>query len=172
MISQAFTLFHVAISLIGIGSGFVVLLGLIASKRLDRWTAVFLSTTVLTSLTGFMFPFHGFLPSYGVGILSLLVLAPAIFARYNRRLTGSWRRTYVITAVAALYLNFFVLIVQLFMKVPALKALAPTQTEPPFKVVQLVALTFFVVLGVLAAIKFKVEPVHSEHGKSASARAA
>jgi len=156
-VMTTFTPVHVLLSLIGIFSGFVVVFGLLAAKRLDGWTALFLASTVLTSVTGFLFPFHGFLPSHGVGIISLLVLAIAIFARYGRHLAGSWRRTYVITAAIALYLNVFVLIVQLFEKVPALKAIAPTQSEAPFKVTQLVALTLFVVLGSSAAIRFRGE---------------
>jgi hypothetical protein len=153
----AITLVHVLVSLVGILSGFVVVLGLLAAKRLDGWTALFLASTVLTSVTGFLFPVHRFLPSQGVGILSLLVLAIAIYARYGRHLAGIWRRTYVITAVIALYLNVFVLIVQLFEKVPALKAIAPTQSEAPFKATQLVALVLFVVLASFAAIKFRSE---------------
>ena len=152
-----FTFVHVLLSLIGIFSGFVVVFGLLVAKRLDGWTTLFLASTVLTSVTGFLFPFHGFLPSHGVGILSLLALAIAIFARHGRHLAGLWRRTYVITAVIALYLNVFVLIVQLFQKVPALKAIAPTQSEAPFKVTQLVALVIFVVLGGSAAIRFRSE---------------
>src|SRR5467141_1556180 len=132
-----FTFVHVLLSLIGIFSGFVVVFGLLVAKRLDGWTTLFLASTVLTSVTGFLFPFHRFLPSHGVGILSLLALAIAIFARYGRHLAGLWRRTYAIMAVIALYLNVFVLIVQLFQKVPALKAIAPTQSEAPFKVTQL-----------------------------------
>src|SRR6202023_2147939 len=97
--------------------------GMLTGKRFDGWTAIFLTTTVLTSVTGFLFPFHGFLPSYGVGIISLIVLALAIFARYGRKLAGAWRRTYVVTAMVALYLNVFVLVVQLFEKVPTLKAM-------------------------------------------------
>ena len=147
MILSAFTLFHVVLSLIGIGSGFVVLFGLLASKQ-SRWTALFLSTTVATSVTGFLFPFHGFLPSYAVGILSLIVLALAILALYRFHLAGSWRTTYVVTAVIALYFNVFVLIAQLFQKVPALRTLAPTQSEPPFQLTQLVVLVLFVVLGI------------------------
>ena len=132
----AFTLFHVALSLVGILAGFVVVFGLVSGKRLNGWTAVFLTNTVATSATGFLFPYHGFKPSYAVGIVSLLVLAIAIFAFYGRGLVGAWRRTYVVSAVISLYLNSFVLIAQLFMKVPALKALAPTQSEPPFLVTQ------------------------------------
>src|SRR5258708_2020878 len=112
-----FTFVHVVLSLIGILSGLVVLAGLLAGKRLDGWTAVFLVTTVLTSVTGFLFPFHKFLPSHGIGIVSLIVLAVAIVARYLRRLAGAWRKTYAISAVIALYLNVFVLIAQLFQKV-------------------------------------------------------
>src|SRR6266404_2107877 len=130
MILKIYTLIHVAISLVGIFSGFVVLLGLLSGKRLDGWTALFLTTTVATSVTGFFFPVHHFMPSHVVGIISLIVLAVAIYARYNRALAGGWRKTYVIGAVIALYLNVFVGIVQAFQKVPALKALAPTQTEP------------------------------------------
>jgi len=152
-----FTFVHVLLSLIGIFSGFVVVFGLLVAKRLDGWTTLFLASTVLTSVTGFLFPFHGFLPSHGVGILSLLALAIAIFARYGCHLAGLWRRTYAITAVIALYLNVFVLIVQLFQKVPALKAIAPTQSEAPFKVTQLVALVLFVVLASFAAIRFRGE---------------
>jgi hypothetical protein len=158
MILGAFTLFHVVLSLVGIASGFVVVYGLIASKRLDGWTSLFLWTTVATSVTGFLFPFHQFLPSHGVGIVSLIVLALAILARYRFRLAGGWRRTYVIAAVIALYLNVFVLIVQLFMKVPSLKAIAPTQSEPPFQVSQLIALLVFAVLATRAAMKFHGEP--------------
>ena len=150
---------HVLISLVGIASGFIVLLGLLLSKRLDAWTALFLVTTVLTSVTGFFFPFHGFTPGDGVGIISLLVLPVAIYARYKRQLAGGWRRTYVITAMIALYLNVFVLIVQLFEKVPALRAMAPTQTEGPFKLTQLVTLLLFVVLTILAASRFRGEPL-------------
>jgi hypothetical protein len=151
------TIVHVLLSLIGIFSGFVVVFGLLVAKRLGGWTTLFLASTVLTSVTGFLFPFHGFLPSHGVGIISLLVLAIAIFARYGRHLAGLWSRTYVITSVIALYLNVFVFIVQLFRKVPALKALAPTQSEAPFKVAQLVALVLFVVLASSAAIRFRSE---------------
>jgi len=156
-----FTFVHVVLSLIGIFSGFVVVFGLLAAKQLDGWTALFLVTTVLTSATGFLFPFHTFLPSHGVGIVSLIVLAIAIFARYVRQLAGAWRRTYVITAIVALYLNVFVLIAQLFLKVPALKAMAPTQSEPPFLVAQLACMALFVVLAIAAAIKSRNETVRT-----------
>ena len=150
-----FTKVHVVISLIAIFAGFIVAFGLLTAKRLDGWTTLFLVTTVATSVTGFFFPFHGFTPAIGVGIVSLVVLAVAIFARYGRQLTGAWRWIYVVTAMLALYLNFFVLIAQSFQKVPALKALAPTQSEPPFLVAQLVAFALFVVLTIVAVIKFR-----------------
>jgi len=156
---NTFTQIHVAISLAGILSGFVVTFGLITGRRLDRWTAFFLLTTVATSVTGFLFPFHGFTPAIVVGIISLVVLVAAIFARYARRLAGAWRLIYVITAMIALYLNVFVLIVQLFQKVPALKALAPTQSEPPFVVTQLIVLTLFLVLAIIASRRFRIMPV-------------
>ena len=156
-----FTFVHVVLGLMGIFSGFVVVFGLLTAKRLDDWTAVFLASTVLTSVTGFMFPFHKFLPSHGVGIVSLIVLALAILARYAFHLAGGWRRTYVITAMMALYQNVFVLIVQLFEKVPAQRALAPTQSEPAFKLTQLVVLALFVVLAVLATIRFRNEQLRT-----------
>src|ERR1700674_144101 len=154
-----FTFVHVVISLVGILSGLVVLFGLIAGKKLDGWTALFLVTTVATSVTGFMFPFHKLLPSHVVGVISLVVLAIAILARYNRHLAGGWRRTYVISTVIALYLNVFVLVVQLFEKVPALNAMAPTQSEPPFKITQVVVMAIFVVLGIFAAKGFRERTV-------------
>jgi hypothetical protein len=150
-----FTFLHVLLSVIGIGSAFVISFGLFTARRLEGWTALFLATTVLTSVTGFLFPFHRFLPSHGVGIISLIVLAIAIFARYARRLVGAWRRTYVISATTALCLNVFVLIAQLFQKVPALKAMAPTQSQPPVEIAQLVVLVLFIVLGVISTMKFR-----------------
>ena len=156
---NTFTLVHVVISLIGIVSGIVVLLGFLSAKRLDGWNATFLITTVLTSVTGFLFPFHKLLPSHILGAMSLVVLAFALFARYARRMAGPWRRTYVITSSIALYFNVFVLIAQMFQKIPALKALAPTQSEPPFLVAQLACLVLFTVLTILAAIKFRPETV-------------
>lgn len=152
---DAFTLVHVVISLIGIFSGIVVLFGLLAGKRLDAWTATFLVTTAATSVTGFLFPFHGFLPSHSLGLTSLVALAVAIPARYKFHLAGGWRRAYVISAMIALYLNVFVLIVQLFRKVPALNALAPTQSEPPFMVVQIVVMVVFGVLIISAENRFR-----------------
>lgn len=165
---SAFTLFHVVLSLIGIGSGFVVLAGLLTGKRLDGWTAWFLATTVATSVTGYGFPVHQLLPSHIVGAISLLVLAIAIFARYSRQLAGVWRRGFVICATLALYLNVFVAVVQAFEKIPALKASAPTQKEPPFLVTQLVVLLVFVGLTVLAAKKFQVGPGSERMRRSAA----
>jgi hypothetical protein len=149
------TFVHVVLSLIGIFSGFIVMFGLFTGKRLDGWTAIFLVSTVATSVTGFLFPFHRFLPSHGVGIVSLIVLAVAILARYTFELAGAWRRTYVISAMIALYLNVFVLIAQAFQKVSALKAMAPTQSEPPFLVAQLVVMAVFVALTIAAALRFR-----------------
>ena len=156
---RTFTIVHVVLSLVGIASGLFVLLGLLTGKRADRWTALFLATTVATSLTGFGFPVDHVLPSHVVGVISLAVLAVAIIARYVRHLAGSWRRIYVITAMVALYLNVFVLVVQLFRKVPALEAMAPTQSEPPFAVAQLIVLALFVTLTAIAAKRFRNEPV-------------
>jgi hypothetical protein len=158
---KTFTIIHVVISLVGILSGLVVVFGLLTGKRLDGWTALFLATTVATSVTGFFFPFHGFTPASGVGVISLAVLAVAILARYVRHLASAWRLIYVIGAVVALYFNVFVLIVQAFQKVPALKALAPTQSEPPFLFTQLVTLVLFIVIAIVAAIRFRVAPVHA-----------
>ncbi len=131
--------------------------GLLSSQRYDRWTKRFLITTVATSITGFMFPVHQFLPSHGVGILSLIVLTIAILARYRFQLAGGWRRTYVIAALIALYFNFFVLIAQLFMKVPALHALAPNGSEPPFQIAQGILLVLFIVMTIRAAMRFHPE---------------
>ena len=150
-----YTLIHVVFSLVGIGSGLVVVLGLIAGKRLSLSNALFLGTTVATSITGYGFPFDHLLPSHIVGAVSLIVLALAIYAYYPRHLAGRWRATYVISAVAALYFNCFVLVVQAFLKVPALNALAPTQSEPPFAIAQLAVLVLFIVLGTLAVRRSK-----------------
>jgi hypothetical protein len=151
----AFTLLHVIISLVGIGSGFIAVFGLIGDRLLPRWTALFLITTILTSVTGFLFPFHGFDPAIGVGILSLIVLLLATIALYGGKLSGGWRGTFVITAVIAQYFNVFVLFAQLFAKVPALKAIAPTQSSPAFGVTQLVVMAAFIVLGILAFKRFR-----------------
>ncbi len=152
---ELFILFHVVLSLLGLFSGFVVLAGLLSNKRLDGWTAFFLGTTAATSITGFCFlPFDGFTRAQVFGILSVLLLALAAYGRYARRLAGGWNKTYVIGAVAAQYLNFFVLIVQSFRKVPVLEMAAPTQSEPPFAIAQGAALVVFIVLGIFAAKRF------------------
>lgn len=158
MILHIYTIVHVLISLVGIFTGWIVLFGMLAGNRLDGWTKWFLITTVATSVTGFFFPFHGFTPAIALGIMSLIVLAAAIFARYPRQLAGHWRWIYVVGAVIALYFNVFVGIVQSFEKIPALKAIAPTQTEQPFKLTQLLVLALFIVFAIAAAIRFRPAP--------------
>jgi len=151
---KTFTLIHVLISLIGIGSGLVVLFGWLTRRQFNGWTVLFLVTTILTSVTGFFFPVDHLLPSHIVGIISLVILAVALLARYVFHLAGAWGRIFVVTSVIALYLNVFVLVVQMFLKIPALKSLAPTQTEPPFLVAQLLVLLLFIVLGAIATTRF------------------
>ena|SRR5260221_9481153 len=158
MSTSTFTLVHVVLSLVGIFAGLVVVFGMFNSKTLDGWTALFLATTVLTSVTGFPFPRDHILPSHIVGIISLVVLAITIYALYSRHLAGPWRWIYVVTAVVALYLNVFVAVVQSFMKVPMLNALAPTQSEPPFAIAQSVVLLVFIALGVVALRSFHPQP--------------
>ena len=155
MTLATYTLVHVVISLAGIASGLAVLSGLLKGKHLAGWTGLFLATTVATSVTGFGFPVEHFLPSHGVGIISLMALAIAIVALYAKHLVGGWRKTYVITAVLALYLNCFVAVVQSFEKIEPLRALAPTQSEPPFAIAQLAVLGLFVALGVTAVKRFR-----------------
>jgi hypothetical protein len=150
-----FTAVHVVISLLGIASGFVLAYGLVTNRRLERWTPAFLATTIATSVTGFLFPVDRFTPAHALGIISLILLAVAVAARYRYEMSGRWRLAYVVTSVVAFYLNFFVLIAQSFQKIPALKALAPTQSEPPFAVAQLVGLVLFVGLGVVASRNFR-----------------
>lgn len=147
-----FTLIHVALSLLGIVAGLVVVGGLLAGRRLDGWTGLFLATTALTNITGFMFPFTRFLPSHGVGIISLLILPVVLWARYGKQLAGGWRRVFVVGSVTLLYFNVFVLVAQLFSRTPALIASAPTQSEPPFVITQLATLVVFLWLG-RAAVK-------------------
>ncbi|MBS0249480.1 MAG: hypothetical protein JSR78_00260 [Proteobacteria bacterium] len=152
---DSLTFIHVVLSLIGIATGLIVFLGFVADAEVPGLTAVFLAATVLTSLTGFAFPFSKLLPSHIVGIISLVVLAVALYALYVARLSGSWRWVYVVTASTALYLNVFVLIVQLFQKVPALHAVAPTQSETPFVAAQVLTLAIFFALGFLAVRRFR-----------------
>lgn len=150
----SFTFIHVLISLIGIISGLIVLAGLLASDRKDGWTLIFLVTTAATSLTGFGFPYQGFTPAIGVGILSIIILIVAAAARYPLRLAGAWRWIYVVTALIALYLNVFVLVAQSFQKIPALNALAPTGSEPPFAIAQGVVLLLFIAAGFACLRRF------------------
>jgi hypothetical protein len=157
----ALTLVHVVISLIGIVSGLVVTFGLLRSQRMDGWTALFLVTTVATSVTGFFFPFHKLLPSHILGVISLVLLAFAIAGRYKFQLTGAWRRIYSVAAVLSLWLNVFVLIAQLFMKVPALHPLAPTGSEPPFLIAQTAVMIIFFALAILAAKNFRGDAVRT-----------
>jgi hypothetical protein len=151
--TTTFTSVHVALSLIGIVSGVIVLYVMVRATRLDGWTTLFLAATVLTSVTAFFFPSTSFRPGHVVGVLSLVVLAAAIVALYFFRLAGPWRWIYIVGAVFALYLNVFVAVVQAFQKLP-LAALAPTQSEPPFLIVQLVVMAIFIVLGVVAVKRF------------------
>jgi len=161
MSAATYTFLHVLISLVGIGSGLIVMYGFLTGKRWDGMNFIFLVTTVLTSVTGFGFPVVHLLPSHIVGIISLALLAIAIPARYIFHMGGPWRPVYVITAAMALYLNVFVLIVQLFEKVPALKALAPTQKEPPFLIAQVAVVLIFIALTILATRRFHLEPAHA-----------
>jgi len=154
---SAFTMVHVIISLIGIVTGFIVLFGLFGSHRMPGMTALFLLSTILTSVTGFLFPFDKLLPSHIVGIVSLIVLAIACFALYVMKLSGAWRWIYTLTAMIALYLNVFVLVIQSFLKVGPLHALAPSvpPSEPPFAVVQGLVLVFFVIAVIGAVRRFR-----------------
>jgi hypothetical protein len=147
----------VVISLIGIVSGLVIAVGLVLSQRMDGWTAIFLTTTVATSVTGYFFPFHKLLPSHILGVISLVLLSFAIAGRYKFHLAGAWRRIYSVTAVLSLWLNVFVLVAQIFMKVPALHSLAPTGSEPPFLVAQTALMMIFIALAVLSAKNFRVD---------------
>jgi len=156
---RTLTVVHVVISLVGIGSGFVVMYGLLTASELHGWTALFLSTTLATSVTGFLFPFQKFTPAIGFGIVSLIALALAIPALYIFELAGAWRWIYVVGSVLALYLNVFVGIVQAFQKVPVLNTLAPKQSEPPFVFTQLAVLVLFVVLGIFTTIRFQIVPI-------------
>jgi hypothetical protein len=151
----AFTILHVAITLVAIGSGLIVVGGMFSSHRLPVTTALFLFATALTCVTGFLFPIHGFTPALGVAILGGAILPIALFALYKEHLVGAWRWIYVIAAVASLYLNVFVLVVQSFVKVSALTALAPTQSEPPFAITQAVVLAIFVLITLISVIKFR-----------------
>src|SRR5947207_3799454 len=165
MILQIYTIIHTLISLIAIFTGIVVVFGMLAGAQLNGWTKWFLITAVATTLTGFFFPFHGFTPAIGLGIISLPFLALTIYARYAKHLAGAWRWLYAIGAVICLYFNLFVLVVQLFEKVPALHAMAPTQTESPFKLTQLAALVLSALLAIVAMIRFRPEPASAADGE-------
>ena len=162
---DAFTTLHVIVTLIAIASGFVVMFGMVGSHRLPAWTAIFWLTTLLTSVTGFMFPINGFTPALGVGVVAMIVLAIGVVALYVKHLSGSWRWIYTVSAVISLYLNFFVLIVQSFENLKFINPLAP-QVGPPFTgatntqfaIAQAVALLFFIVMSIVTAIKFKPAP--------------
>ena len=152
-----FTTVHVIISLIGIASGIIVMFGLLGSNRMPGMTAIFLLFTILTSATGFLFPFEKLLPSHMIGILSLVLLAIAVIALYAMKLSGPWRSIYVVTAMTSLYLNVFVLVIQAFLKVPALHELAPSvpPSEPPFAIIQGIVLLFFVIVIIGAVRRFR-----------------
>lgn len=157
---HAFTLVHVIISLIAIAAGLAVMFGLLGSKSMPGLTAIFLAFTILTSVTGFLFPFEKLLPSHIIGIISLVLLAIACFALYGMKLTGVWRPVYIVTAMISLYFNVFVLVIQSFLKVPALAALAPAVAPAPpsgpvFAVVQGIVLVFFVVITIGAWRRFR-----------------
>lgn len=145
------TIRHVVLSLIGIGSGVVAIYRLPKAKTPGRWTQAFLGTTAATRLTGFLFPFHGVTPAQVLGVLSLIALIIASLSIYRYHSQRIWRWTYAITVVMALYFNVFVLVVQIFRRVTALRAMAPTQSEPPFQIAQLAVLLLFAAIGIRAA---------------------
>jgi len=155
-----FTALHLAISLIGLGAGFVAIGAMLAGRWLGGWTAVFLGMTILTSATGFLFPAPGVSPAKVVGGLSLVILLLAVIALYGKGLRGGWRRVYVFAALGALYLNSFVGLVQTFQKQPALAELAPTQSEPAFIAAQLALLLVFIWLGVMLGRRFQGFSLH------------
>lgn len=152
---MTFTVFHLIISMIAIGLGFVVAGGILSSNRLPRWTLWFLILTILTSATGFLFPFTKLLPSHIVAIISLVLLAIAVYSLYGKGLAGIWRTVYVVTAMLALWFNVFVLIAQSFQKVALLNVYAPTGAEPPFAITQGIVLVFFIFLIVIGIKRFK-----------------
>jgi hypothetical protein len=174
MDSQALIQAHTAISVIAIVLGFVVLYGMLGAKHLHRTALWFLATTFLTTLTGFIFfQRDQILPSHITGIIALIVLAPTVYALLLRKLAGGWRRAYVIGAVISLYLNVFVLVVQLFLKVPAIHALAPSapvNPEPPFKIAQGVVFVLFIVAGWLAVSRFRHAPTAVGAASTVTAR--
>src|SRR3954464_11498114 len=160
---STFVMAHVIISVIGIAAGFIVMSGMLGSNRMPGWTALFLLLTILTSATGFLIPplvTEKLLPSHIIGALSLLLLATACFALYGQKLSGAWRWVYVLTAVVSFYLNSFVLVIQSFLKIAPLHALAPSvpPSEPPFAVAQGIVLVFFVIIIIGAVRRFRPAP--------------
>jgi magnesium-transporting ATPase (P-type) len=152
---SAFTTLHVIISLVAIAAGLVVFYQMLNSQFSPPLTLLFLAMTILTSVTGFTFPIAAFTPAIGFGIVSLVALALSVYALYSRHLAGAWRWIYVATALFALYLNVFVLVVQAFQKIPTLNALAPNGSEPPFAVAQVVVLLAFLYFGYRAVKTFR-----------------
>ncbi|MGH6813891.1 MAG: hypothetical protein ACREHE_17675 [Rhizomicrobium sp.] len=150
-----FTASHIVISLVGIVAGFVAIQGMIAGRRTPRWTILFLAFTLATTLTGFLFPHHGVTPAITLGLISLAVAVPTLAARYAFDMRGAWRTVWVVGAVLLQYFNCFVLVAQLFAKVPALHALAPTGNEPPFAAAQGVLLLALLAACVLAVRRFR-----------------
>jgi hypothetical protein len=160
---STFVLVHVIVSLVGIAAGFVVMFGMLGSRRMPGWTAIFLLFTILTSATGFLIPpllSEKLLPSHIIGILSLVLLAVACFALYGQKLSGAWRWVYVLTALISLYLNMFVLVIQSFLKIGPLHALAPSvpPSEPPFAIAQGIVLVFFIIVIIGAIRRFHPAP--------------
>jgi hypothetical protein len=149
-----FTVLHVVISMVAIFAGFIVIGAMFAGSNLGGWTALFLLTTILTSLTGFMFPFKTVTPAIVVGVIASLILVVALWALYGRGLAGRWRVVYVAAVIASLYLNVFVLVAQSFQKVSFLNPYAPTGSEPPFLIAQVTTLVAFVLLGAFASRRF------------------
>jgi len=158
MFLMMLTLLHVAASLLGLVAGFSVLFGLIVSRQVDQWMARFLWATLVTTLTGFLFPVHQLLPSHVVGLIEVVVLSLAFLARQKLDLSGRWRRQFVIAVTVALYFNTFVAIIQCFKHIPWLQTLAPTQSEPPFLVTQSIVLLLFIALGITATRRFSAIP--------------
>ena len=152
---STFTWVHTALSVAALIAGLIVVIGLFSSKTLGGWTAIFLATAIATSATGFGFPFQSFGASHWIGVISLVVLVLAVLARYVLLYAGAWRWLYAVCTVVAFYFLVFVLIAQAFKKVPALAALAPTLSEPPFAIAQVVAMVIFVVIAVATARKFR-----------------
>jgi len=150
-----FTFIHVALSFIGIGSGFFLMFEFLTSRNLRILTALFFLSTIGTSLTGFLFPNKAVTPGIVLGVLSMIVLILALYAQYAKKLVGPWRGTYVISVCVAFYFNFFVLVAQAFAKVPALKQVAPTMASPAFGLAQLVLLFIFVLLTIRAVKKYR-----------------